>query len=302
MLTELDTLTYAPEQHETAVTETAVAEGYKTAAVLVPLDGTTDAKVALPIAAVLAKLENCALHLAYIGKRAPAPSETATAMGLTREELRGLVIDPLLGDPAENIIQLSQELSALVVMSAYTGCDLPKEKLGCLAESVLCKAPHGIVLVSPDRGYRPWEIQRILVPHDGTPAMTGAIDPAMEIAYRSGAEVYALHVAFRNGTRPAQPGTITAPRYVDQPQHEWPSWSNEFVGRLIRRWQPCRTVGLKLFVAAGQPGSEILHFAREHDADLIVVAWHGEWQPERAGTLKAIIRNSGCPVFIVCAS
>lgn len=296
MLTQPDTLTYEPEQRETAV------EGYTIPAVLVPLDGTADAKVALPIAAVLAKLEGCALHLAYVGKSPPVPSETAEAMELTREELRGLVIDRVLGDPAENIVRLSQDLSALVVMSTYTGCDQPREKLGCLAESVLCKAPHGIVLVSPERGYRAWEVQRILVPHDGTPAMTGAIDPAMEIAYRSGANVYALHVAFRNGMRPAQPGTITAPRYVDQPQHEWRSWSNEFVERLIRRWRPCRAVGLKLFVAAGQPGSEILTFAREHEADLIVVAWHGEWQPERAGTLKALIRNSGCPVFIVCAS
>jgi nucleotide-binding universal stress UspA family protein len=136
--------------------------------------------------------------------------------------------------------------------------------------------------------------------HDGTPTSDLATAPAADLAQRAGAEVIALHVAGRNRERPLEPGSMPAPRYIDQPQHEWPAWAGAFVERMMALGAPPSAVNFKLLVTGGQPGSEIAQFAREHRADLVVMAWHGRWRRSRPGALKTVVRRSGCPVMLVC--
>jgi hypothetical protein len=49
----------------------------------------------------------------------------------------------------------------------------------------------------------------------------------------------------------------------------------------------------------GEPGEEIVGFAREHPVDLIVVAWRGFLKPERAAAARAVIRAASCPLLIL---
>jgi nucleotide-binding universal stress UspA family protein len=58
-------------------------------------------------------------------------------------------------------------------------------------------------------------------------------------------------------------------------------------------------VQTRLYLRAGEPAGEIVRFAAEHESDLIVLAWHGSLAGERAATLKGVIRDAGCPLFIV---
>ena len=45
---------------------------------------------------------------------------------------------------------------------------------------------------------------------------------------RGRAELLVVHVTDVRAA-PAEPGSLTTPRYVDQPQHEWPAWASEFI-------------------------------------------------------------------------
>ena len=107
-----------------------------------------------------------------------------------------------------------------------------------------------------------------------------------------------MHVAARRSEAPA-PGSLPAPRYIDQPQHEWPTWASEFVNRMLALGHHPGVVNFKLLVAGGQPGSEVAHSARENCADLVVVPWQGTWESQRPGAVKAIVANSGCPVLLI---
>jgi nucleotide-binding universal stress UspA family protein len=60
-------------------------------------------------------------------------------------------------------------------------------------------------------------------------------------------------------------------------------------------------VNFKLLVTGGQPGSEIAQFARDHHADLAVVAWYGDWQAQHVGAIRVVVRRAGCPVLLICA-
>ena len=53
-----------------------------------------------------------------------------------------------------------------------------------------------------------------------------------------------------------------------------------------------------LVVTGGQPGSEVAQVARERNADLVVMGWHGHWDHDPSAT-RVVIRTSGCPVFLV---
>jgi nucleotide-binding universal stress UspA family protein len=97
---------------------------------------------------------------------------------------------------------------------------------------------------------------------------------------------------------PAEPGSLTTPRYLDQPQHEWPAWSSEFVNR-IACLCPLDHVHVRMLLAHGATATEVLRLSEKQSTDLIVLAWRGIWEAPRAATLKDILREAHCPIMVV---
>jgi nucleotide-binding universal stress UspA family protein len=89
---------------------------------------------------------------------------------------------------------------------------------------------------------------------------------------------------------------LVSPRYVDQPQHEWPAWAQEFLDRLHAVGGARNGIDGRLAVARGDAGAAILEFARE--SDLIVMGWRGVLEPDRARTMQRVIRDTVCPVIV----
>lgn len=105
-----------------------------------------------------------------------------------------------------------------------------------------------------------------------------------------------LHVATPGGERPTEPGTLISPRYVDQPQHEWPAWAQEFLARLCAIGGARGETEIRLAVAQGEASAAIIDFARQ--CDLIVLGWRGALEPDRARTMQRVIRDTTCPVIV----
>jgi nucleotide-binding universal stress UspA family protein len=293
-------MTAAMRDWQGAMRDMSQSGNYAIDNILVPLDLTSAARLALPVARVLAHLEKATVHILYPGDRPLDPQEAGSQLGLAPEDMQGAVLDPLAASPSETITRLLQQLpESLVVMSTEAGDNRRRGSLGSITDAVLAACPQRIVLVPPERKLKQWHLKRVLLAHDGTPGADIAIGPAAELAHRAGAEVTAVHIAARNAPRPTQPGSLPAPRYVDQPQHEWPAWANEFLERMLALGQVPSSMQFKLLVSGGQPGSEVAHLARHTATDLVVAAWHDQWEPRREGALKTIIRRSGCPVLLI---
>jgi nucleotide-binding universal stress UspA family protein len=267
--------------------------------VVLPLDGSQRSRLAAPIARTLSKLYGATLHVVTVGQELRPTKEALTHLGLTLEEMQGVVLDSCTGEPAEAIVRAAQQLpSPLLVMCTHTGRERSSDDFGRVAESVLRGAPQRIVLLAPERGDRVWVVRRVLLAHDGTPSSDCATAPAAEIAQFARAEVIALHVAAGKTAHPEQPGSLPAPRYIDQAQHEWPAWASEFMDRMLAMGAPPSSVLFKLVVTGGQPGSEVSQVARERNVDLVVMAWHGKWRSQHHAT-RVVTRTSGCPVLLV---
>lgn len=117
-------------------------------------------------------------------------------------------------------------------------------------------------------------------------------------ASKVAAKLMVLYVATAGAERPTEPGTLVCPRYVDQPQHEWPAWAEEFLDRLRAVGRATDGVDIRLVLAQGEAGSAIADFARRNDSDLIVLGWRGVLEPDRARTMRHVIRESIYPVIV----
>lgn len=185
-----------------------------------------------------------------------------------------------------------------LVLSTRSADDPPHVGLGLAARRVLATTDRPVLLVRPELAARPWALEQVLVPHDGTPTTSAALCPAAELAREIGAELFALHVAPEHVRQGQEAGSIAVPRYLDQPQHEWPAWADEFLERVrsLCPFDPGRT---RFFLAHGDPAGEIVRIAHAEGVDLVVLAWHGALAPEHARTFRALLRDCPCPMLVL---
>ncbi len=267
--------------------------------ILVPHDGSALAAVALPVARTMARIVGATLHILHVAESRLSPGDLLATVGLLPGQLGEATLNQAAGDPAETILETAvADGSFQIIMGSGTGSQLPERPLGHVAEAVLLGAPCPVVVVRPERGLAPWALGRILLPHDGTPTTAEAFAPVASLAELAGAELDVLHVS-AIADRPTETGSLAAPRYLDQAQHEWPAWVEEFMGRLTCLGCMPAGLSLRLLMARGKPGDEILRVARVRQADLIALAWHGCLGSERATVLKAILAAAPCPILVL---
>jgi nucleotide-binding universal stress UspA family protein len=270
-----------------------------TPVILVPLDGSEAALAALPVAKVLGRIAPAALRLLHVASSEPPDADLVSRLRLHAQELDDATIDVRTGEPASEILRCAEEIKPLGIILCKHTAPAPREKLGGTAARVLRAASDPLVLVPPERGASPWHLQHLLVPHDGTPRTSVGLRPAVEIAGRAGAELLLLHVADLKAG-PGEPGSLIPPLYMDHPQHEWPTWTSEFVHRFASLCV-LGHVQVRFRLAYGDPAAEVLRVAKEQSPDLLLLAWRGELDEPRAAILKTLVAEALCPVMVVRA-
>ncbi len=283
----------------------AVQPVYRTAKgvrnIVLPVDGTERSRAAVPVARTLARLYSASLHVIYVGEEQLDLNQAANRLRLGVDEADEPVFEQGGSDPVKAVMSLIWQLpDPLAVVSTELGRHTNEDRFGSVTEALFERRPEWAVVVSADHGEAPWNLGQILLAHDGTPASNVATGPAADLAQRSGAEVIALHVAARGEERPEEAGSISAPIYFDQPQHEWPAWAHEFMNRVLAGGTPASSLHFKLTVTGGQPGSEVAQVARDRHVDMVVMAWHGHWDHQNCAT-RVVVRTSGCPVLLAYA-
>ncbi len=272
-------------------------------AVVVPLDGAAESQAALPAAFLIAWILRADVRVVHARDRPMPPEVLLGRLGLSPEEARGIVVDQVLGTPANAIVDDARTRHAAMIVMTTRGHTTRKDQaIGPVTAAVIARAPCPVLLVRPEIASRVAAmtgLYRILLPLDGAPSSARVIGPALQLAWQSGAELDVIYVATLT-PRPEEPGTLTVPFYVDQPQHEWPAWGQEFT----RRFGTCLgqiqlPASTRLFLRRGDPGQEILRFAVDHWIDLIALEWRGRLDPNHASVVREVLANAPCPVLLL---
>lgn len=283
---------------------------------LVPLDGTPEAAVALPPARALAKATGSGLVLCRVVPH-DIPTE-GTDDGdaellesqdyLTRiaEELRsdGLQVTTvtLTGNVPQAILREGREQAAdLIIMATHGRSGLERAIMGSVTERVVAEATVPVMLLRPG-GHRLTHVKTLLVPVDGTPGGSVALGVAVGLARAVSARIVLLRVV-----EPIPPYLYdgiywTGGAYLD------PTWDEEaraaaqsFVDGMVQRLQN-NGVAAEGRAILGNVTATIIETADAVEADIVVMSTHALTGPARAilGSVSdAVVRTAHRPVLLI---
>ena len=271
------------------------------ARIIVAWDGSVAAET-LPLARTIAVqlgAEVEVLHVAAEGADQSKIDRAIQEAGL--DDPQGSYLRVEAGEAAEVILSAAAEPRvALVMMATHGDSEAPGRRLGRVAEAVIADSRRPVILVRPGTAHPQRQLKRLLLPLDGTPKTAIALQPATDLARRFGASIDLLYVAGTGRSGPEERGSIGAPRYVDQQQHEWPGWAAEVEARLAQICaQGSGEVPVQMYLAQGDIATEIVRFAAEHACDAIALVRRSRLQAGRGRILRAVLELAPCPVFIL---
>jgi nucleotide-binding universal stress UspA family protein len=203
---------------------------------------------------------------------------------------------------AGGILDHASEIQAdLIVIGTQGRSRLERFGLGSVAEAVLRKAPCPVLAVPPhvpDRTLTaPAAMRHVVCALDFSDHSINALPHALSWASKSGARVTALHV------------TEISPELAAPPLPEFEAYRDRVVSDARRALadamrEAAPHLPIEQRLAVGRPATEILRYAADHHADLIVMGIRGRSRLDMAffgSTANRVVRQATCPVLITCA-
>jgi nucleotide-binding universal stress UspA family protein len=270
--------------------------------IVVAWDGSRPSATTFPIASVIGAQLGADVEILHVlppGASRQDFEDTANEIGFDGLEASSLRIES--GEVVSGLLAATEEPGViLVILTTHVTSIKEGRHLGSVAEAVIKGTNRPVLLVRPEASLVPRELRRFLLPVDGTPKTATALRPATALAMRLGASLDLLYIAGPESAAPEERGSIWAPRYVDQPQHEWSGWANEVAERLASFCAHCPPdVPVQMFLGQGDIGTEIEKFALEHASDAVVLVRRSRLQPGRAKILRTVLERTPCPVLIL---
>jgi nucleotide-binding universal stress UspA family protein len=277
---------------------------------LVPLDGTAESAIALPMARAMARTPGATFTLLRVvpdAKDEQARREAQRELDAVAAELiaAGLTAQTVVrtGDPAQQIVQQARADAAdLIVMRTHGRAGLARAVLGSVAEHVLALSPAPLLLLRPGGQYVS-QIKSVLVPVDGSPGGALALGAAVGLAEASGASLRLLQVVVPIPNYIYGAYAFNGETYVD------PAWDEEarlsaqtYVdGLAVRLRGGGLAVDTEVFIAPSVANA-IADVAEVRGVDLIVMSTEALTGAARAvlgSVADAVVRTARCPVLLL---
>ncbi len=301
--------------------------------ILVPLDGSAFSEHALPLALDIVRRAGASLCLAHVHEPlVPVYGGAELAADLTIDtqvrnhesaylervvkRLRGVADCPvrplLLEGPTPDRLCAQAEEADLVVMTTHGRGPLSRLWLGSIADQLVRRCTHPLVLVrpqdgKPDLGHAP-AFRSILVPLDGSPMAEQILEPAVALGSLMGASFSLVRVI--------KPATVTnygdAVRSIDefgqslfrqvQEMHRQVAAEAEDYLQVVAEGLRCRSLAVRTrVVSCEQVANGILKEACDDGADLVALATHGRGGLARlvlGSVADKVLRGSTTPLLV----
>lgn len=283
--------------------------------ILVPLDGSTLAESAIPLAVMLGKSSGARLRLVQAIWPPAAAPEAAFAMPEFEAVTSGYLYDQAeairqahgletvtlskFGPPGDVILRLAESPDvSSIVMSTHGRSGLKRIVMGSIAELVLRHATVPVFLV-PAAAVLPEvaQLRRIVVPLDGSDLAYAAIGPADDLAKRFDAEIILLQVGPQPRVLTDEAGRIVST--ADQEAQRQSEEANRYLTSI--RWRlASRGLRARTAYRIGDPAAEIVRLAGQEQADTIAMSTHGRSGLERiryGSVAESVLHHSHVPVM-----
>ena len=295
--------------------------------ILVPLDGSTLAELALPAAAAMAKAFGARVKLLHIVEAAapgtihgqPHLREGDQAQRYLDEVARRAIFKDLVveshvhrpkeGDVAESVVDHAREFGAdLVVLSTHGRGGLRGFLFGRIALRALQRGTTPVLLMNPTTGAAApsFACRTILVPLDGTAAHEPALPVASTLARAWQAALHLEIVVPTAGTLsgPEAATGVLMPLATRAILDMAERGAHEYVERLAQTLQ-AEGISASSHVSRGEPAVSLVEAAEKVGAGLVVMASHAKGAMDAfwSGSLTPkVVERLQRPILLVRAA
>ena len=292
--------------------------------ILVPLDGSSLAEQAIPVAEAIAKRARCKLKLVLVHEPLIQlePGSVSVKLELAmqkadRQYLKGLTVGlrERLGRPvssavlrgipvAETLATHIRELGVdLVVMTSHGRGGLRRAWLGSVTDQLVRSTEIPVLVVRPREDEAPWSIAQlseIMIPLDGSPLAEAALEPATELARLWDAEISLVQVV-----RPiilSEPNLTFPSSYSDQATAIRRDLAQDYIKDVAERVRESGLRSTGIAVIGGAVSQTLIDLASPERVGLMVVATHGRGGLKRlvlGSVADKLIRGANVPVLVI---
>jgi nucleotide-binding universal stress UspA family protein len=296
---------------------------------LVPLDGSSLAEQALPVAATIAYRGALRLHLVTVFQKIPAflaalagseslpvdaeleqerrdrftayLNSTAEALGTTHGVKATWAL--LEGDPPATLADHARgKQASLIVMTTHGHGGLRRFWLGSMADRMLRRASVPVLLLRPGKEPPPTEFRHVLVAVDGSIEGEGVLEPAVQL----GSLCQSCQFSLVQVVEPPIPLITRMALSPARMRSHWRDLQEKAARSYLERLAAAlRGRGLQVsthMVSARGVGEQIASCARQLHADLVAVGTHGASGVERmllGSVADKVIRGASRTVLVV---
>jgi nucleotide-binding universal stress UspA family protein len=283
--------------------------------ILFPTDFSDVAEGAFSHAAHLALQHNATIHVFNVvgpeAEEAPNPMDFLSVDPAAEDAVQHVEVQTVTQEcgtvpiiyaqtdsdsPPDAIVDRADEYDIdLVVMGTHGRRGMERLLSGSVSEEVVRRAPCPVftVLARDENGTGP-QIDRVLAPVDLSDQSELVLNHAVALAESYAAPLDLLHVveeaAYPN-VYGLDPLTPALPNVQDRAREALETLASDI---------DLRTDPVNVHVLAGNAARDIVEFAEEQAADLIVMATHGRTGLERfliGSVAEKVVRRAPCPVF-----
>jgi len=282
--------------------------------ILVPLEGSELAEKALPYAKSIAKLKKGSLTLFAVSLAIFVERRDrlfASYLEVSAKELNDQKIKTTTatgyGDIADQIIKYANNNQMdLIVMSTHGYSGAKKWMFGSITQKVLYGTAIPVLLVKAKAPPASVELNRILVPVDGSPFSESTFPYVEELAKNTKKEVLLLHICEppvvpSYGNKPINPKWK---KYRDDMWQELENLSTNYLDKTIAEMKSKRLKATYKVVKAqtGDVTKNILQISKDENIDLIIMATQGRSNVNRlvyGNVANKIVEQSSQPVMLI---
>jgi nucleotide-binding universal stress UspA family protein len=283
--------------------------------ILVPLDGSDLAELALPYAEELANAFKSEVILIHVSE----PSEShykhmhelyvKEVADRIKERFKKVSQVVVSGKPADEIISYADKNKVgLIIMTSHGRSGILSWATGSIASKLLQAATMPVLLVraaKPKRKVtREVLLNRILLPLDGSEAGEAAVSYIGELMSHLESEVTLLGVV-SSGQHIRSVGGLDYISYPPEQMEMFQKEAREYLDKVYRHLKRRKgTVRVAIEVVEGDVGQEIIKFAEGKGVDLIAVSSHGHSGIEKwvfGSIANKVVQGSKAPVLVVKA-
>lgn len=296
--------------------------------IMVPLDGSTFAEHALPVALGIARSCGGRIHLVQAHELPIVPTSpdvlvpydarwdaalreqehtylTSVANRVAERAGVSARTELLDGAPAMALATYAREMEVdLIVMTTHGRSGLSRVWLGSVADGVVRRSGVPVLLMRPSHDEvdlsEEFQARHVLVPLDGSELSTGVLGPATWLGSLYGARYTLLRVILPVPLLRA-PAPMPDNLFAEQLAQQQDAHARE---ELAVAAGVLRDRGLDVeaaVVSHAVPAAGILEFAASHAVDLIALATHGRggWSRLALGSVAdKVLRGSTLPVML----